>query len=76
MQHSPPAPDTPPLEDEVIRRLQGLRRDRGYTLQEVYDVTGVHVARLESRKANMTVITLATLCRFYGISLAEFFHGL
>ena len=68
--------EAPSLEAEVVHRLQRLRRERGFSLQEVYDATGIHVARLEARKANMTVITLATLCRFYSISLAEFFHGL
>lgn len=64
------------LEAEVVLRLQRLRRERGYTLQEVYDATGVHIARLESSKANMTVATLATLCRHYEVSLTDFFHGL
>lgn len=66
----------PSLEVEVIYRLQRLRRERGYTLQEVYDATGIHIARLEANKANMTVITLSTLCRHYGVSLADFFQGL
>ena len=64
------------LEAEVIYRLQRLRRERGYTLQEVYDATGIHIARLESSKANMTVITLAKLCQYYEVSLADFFLGL
>ncbi|OUJ68179.1 helix-turn-helix domain-containing protein [Hymenobacter crusticola] len=61
---------------EVIRRLQELRKQRGLSMQEVYDATGIHVARLEAKKANMTVQTLAVLCRYYGTSLAEFFRGL
>lgn len=64
------------LEAEVIYRLQRLRHERGYTLQEVYDATGVHIARLESKKANMTVTTLGTLCQFYNVSLETFFQGL
>lgn len=65
--------DFPP---EVVRRLQRLRRERGHTLQEVYDATGIHVARLEASKANLTVVTLAALCRYYEITLADFFHGM
>lgn len=72
----PPSPAGPSLEAEVVHRLQRLRRERGYTLQEVYDATGIHIARLEASKANMTVITLAALCRHYEITLAEFFSGL
>lgn len=76
MQQRPPVPDVPPLEVEIVHRLQRLRQERGYTLQEVYDTTGIHIARLEARKTNMTINTLATLCRFYGTPLAEFFRGL
>ncbi|NVO32333.1 MULTISPECIES: helix-turn-helix domain-containing protein [Hymenobacter] len=70
----PPLSDTLPL--EIVHRLQRLRRARGHTLQEVYDATGIHVARLEASKANMRVATLAVLCQYYEISLAEFFQGL
>ena len=66
----------PPIEAEVVYRLQQLRRKKGITQQEVYDATGIHVARLEARRANMTISTLASLCHFYGITLAEFFQGL
>lgn len=72
----PLLPDGFSLEAEVVLRLQRLRRERGYTLQEVYDATGVHVARLEARRANMTIVTLAALCRHYEIPLADFFQGL
>lgn len=69
-----------PLSDtfslEIVHRLQRLRRTRGLTLQEVYDATGIHVARLEASKTNMRVTTLAVLCQYYDISLAEFFQDL
>lgn len=76
VQMLPPSLPTFSLEVEVIYRLQQLRRERGYTLQEVYDATGIHIARLEANKANMTVLTLSVLCRHYGVSLANFFQGL
>ena len=70
---------SPPLDSlplEIVDRLQRLRRARGLTLQEVYDATGIHVARLEASKTNMRVVTLAVLCQYYEISLTEFFQGL
>ena len=70
------SPPLDPLPLEIVNRLQRLRRARGLTLQEVYDATGIHVARLETSKTNMRVATLAVLCRYYEISLAEFFQGL
>ncbi len=69
-----------PVSEEIAReiayRLRQLRQARGYTLQEVYDATGVHIARLEANRANMTVATLATLCRYYETPLATFFQDL
>lgn len=69
-------PLSPKLSLEITYRLQSLRRARGLTLQEVYKATGIHVARLEANRANMRLGTLAALCRYYDISLAEFFEGL
>jgi len=69
----------PPVEQvtaEVVKRLQQLRKQRGLTLQEVYDATGIHVARLEAKTANMTLQTLVILCRYYKTSLTDFFRGL
>ena len=71
-----PSPPPDPLPLEIVHRLQRLRRARGLTLQEVYDATGIHIARLEANKTNMRVATLAVLCQHYDISLAEFFQGL
>ena len=70
------SPPLDPLPLEIVNRLQRLRRARGLTLQEVYDATGIHVARLEASKTNMRVVTLAVLCQYYEISLTEFFQGL
>jgi transcriptional regulator with XRE-family HTH domain len=72
----PPLSEIPSLEVEVVNRLQRLRHERGISLLEVYDATGIHIARLEARKANMTVLTLATLCRHYEVTLSDFFRGL
>lgn len=76
MPPEPADPAMPALEAEIVYRLQQLRRRQGYTQQEVYDATGIHIARLEAKRANMTISTLALLCRFYSITLAEFFQGL
>ena len=65
------APTPSPLLLELTRRLKGLREGRKLTLQEVYDATGIHIGRIESNALNVTISTLATLCRYYQISLAE-----
>jgi len=40
-------------------------------LPSVYDAIGVQIGHLEAQQANITIRTLAILCRYYGISLAE-----
>jgi transcriptional regulator with XRE-family HTH domain len=54
---------------ELARRLKAVREARHFTLQEVYDATGVHVGRVESGKRNVALLTVATLCRFYQVGL-------
>ncbi len=53
--------------------LKQLRDDTGLTQDEVYDDTKIHVGRIETAKANLTVSTLAALCKYYKISLYEFY---
>jgi transcriptional regulator with XRE-family HTH domain len=53
--------------------LKQLRDNTGLTQDEVYDETKIHVGRIETAKANLTVSTLAALCSYYEISLSEFY---
>lgn len=64
--------ETLPLLQEVARRLKALRESQRRTLQEVYDATGIHIARIEATRQNVTIVTLAALCRYYGITISEF----
>lgn len=61
---------------ELARRLKALREDRKLTLQEVYDATGVHIGRIESSKANVTLTTMVKLCRYYQVRLVDIVEGL
>ncbi|AIZ62807.1 hypothetical protein PK28_02325 [Hymenobacter sp. DG25B] len=60
-----------PLLLELIRRLKALRERRRLTLQQVYEATGVHIGRIEANSLNVTITTLATLCRYYQVTLSE-----
>jgi transcriptional regulator with XRE-family HTH domain len=53
--------------------LKQLRDNAGLTQDEVYDETKIHVGRIETAKANLSVSTLAALCKYYKISLSEFY---
>jgi transcriptional regulator with XRE-family HTH domain len=53
--------------------LKQLRNDLELTQDEVYDDTRIHVGRIETAKANLTVSTLDALCKYYKLTLSEFY---
>ena len=50
--------------------------NRGYTQEVVTDRTGVNVGLYEIGKTNMTVVILAVLSNFYGVTPDEFFQNM
>jgi transcriptional regulator with XRE-family HTH domain len=52
--------------------LKRLREEKGLNQDEVYDATKIHIGRIETAKANLSVSTLSCLCEFFEISLSEF----
>ncbi|GAB3639169.1 hypothetical protein GCM10027422_47600 [Hymenobacter arcticus] len=61
---------------ELARRLKAVREARRQTLQEVYDETGIHVARLETGRRSVALLTVALLCRYYQVELGQVVAGL
>ena len=59
---------------ETIARLRVLRRSRGLSQMDVYLDTDINIARIESGHGNISLSTLADLCDYYRISLADFFR--
>jgi transcriptional regulator with XRE-family HTH domain len=52
--------------------LKKLREDRDLNQDEVYDATKIHIGRIETAKANLSVSTLSALCNYFDLSLSEF----
>jgi len=65
-----------PFLRELAGRLKAVREERRLTLQEVYNATGIHVSRIESKGLNVTLLTLAILCRYYRVQLAQVVDGI
>ena len=59
---------------QIVLNLKDLRAQKKISQLEVYHDTDINIARIESRKSNITVSTLAKLCEYYQISLGEFFE--
>ena len=56
----------------IAGRLRELRAEKGVSQETVYEDTGIHIGKIETEKYNITVSTLARLCRYSGISLGAF----
>lgn len=60
----------------VGRRLRQLREQHGLSQEKVQFNTGIYLSYVESGLRNPTVTTLIDICRYYGVTLEEFFAGL
>ena len=61
------------LIDQIVAKLKQLRTERGLTQEDVYNDTGIHIARIETGKVNISISTLASLANYFQLSLDEFF---
>ena len=58
---------------EITLGIKTLREKKNITLETFFFDTGIHLARIEQGKTNITVSTLSQICRYFDISLKEFF---
>lgn len=64
--------------DEIILKkialcIKTLRTKYSVTLSEFYIDTGIHLARIEQGKTNVTVFTIQKICDYFNITLSDFF---
>ncbi len=64
------------LIDKIVLRIRKLREKKAVTLQEFYDDTGIHLARIESEKRDLPISTLSRICDYFGLTLSEFLKGM
>jgi len=60
----------------IATEIKKMRLDKGVTLQKFFMDTGIHLARIEQGKSNITVSTLNTICTYFNITLITFFKNL
>ncbi len=58
---------------KIAKRLKNLRVEKNLTQEMVYNDTEIHIARIESGQQNVSVSTLYALCKYYSVTLREFF---
>lgn len=59
---------------ELIACIKAIRKSKSITLEVFYFDTGIHLARLEQGKTNITVSTLSKICNYFDMTLLDFFQ--
>lgn len=62
--------------EDIARRLKEIRADRGLSQQRVTMDTGINISRYEVAERNITATTIGLLCKYYKISMQDFFKGI
>jgi len=67
-------------DEEIIRkvayRIKELREQKRLTQEQLYNDTNIHIGRIESLKVNVSISTLSVICKYFKITLSEFFKGI
>jgi transcriptional regulator with XRE-family HTH domain len=60
------------LLQKIALVIKELRNEAGLNQAEVYNDSNIHVGRIETARANLSVSTLSALCKYFKISLSDF----
>jgi transcriptional regulator with XRE-family HTH domain len=52
--------------------LKQLRNEKNLTQEDVYNDLNIHIARIETARANLSVSTLSALCKYFKIKVSDF----
>lgn len=61
---------------KIVFKFRILRRKTGQTQREVSKVTGQNIGNIEAGKLNINISTLDLLCKYYGLTIKEFFDDI
>ena len=66
------------IKNEILLRkialvIKELRRNHNLTQSDFFFDTGIHIARIESGKTNISISTLYEICNYFEISIKDFF---
>jgi len=60
------------LLQKIALVIKQLREAKGLSQEEVYNDINIHIGRIETAKANLSVSTLSALCKYFKIKISEF----
>jgi transcriptional regulator with XRE-family HTH domain len=60
----------------IASRIKSLREKNSITQEQFYSDTGIHLGRIETGNMNITISTLDQICKYFGVTLEEFFRNI
>ena len=57
----------------IVFCIKEIRKTKNVTLEVFYFDTGIHLARIEQGKQDITISTLSKICLYLDIELSDFF---
>lgn len=57
---------------QLAKKLKELRKTKGVTQEQMYNDTGIHVARIEQGKRDISFTTLLKLAKYFDVKLDTF----
>ena len=52
--------------------IKQLRQENDLTQEDVYNEINIHIGRIETANANLSVSTLSALCKYFKIKISDF----
>lgn len=62
------------LLQKIALVIKQLRNTKDVSQEEVYNDLNIHIGRIETAKANLSVSTLSALCKYFKIKMSEFYR--
>lgn len=60
------------LLQKIALVIKQLRETKNVTQEDVYIEINIHIGRIETAKANLSVSTLSALCKYFKIKISDF----
>jgi transcriptional regulator with XRE-family HTH domain len=61
------------LLQKIALVVKQLREARSVSQEEVYNDINIHIGRIETARANLSISTLSALCKYFKIKISDFF---
>lgn len=58
----------------IAHKSKELRAKKGVSQETAFEDTGISIGKVETMRKNITVSTLSKLCRYFGVTVQEFFR--